>query len=130
MIKLIVLLIFVVLLTSCDPGFSVVMQNNSGVPKNIEVLPANKRKLDYVDSMDILDSSLRVKIPVVINRNKLSYSFMLEQGKKAILQQGIGGPDLDEIIVINKTDTILLKKDKRVIIKKHGISTSVKVELQ
>lgn len=130
MIKLIALLMFMVSLSSCDPGFAVVIQNKSGDVRHIEVLATNERKFDYLDSISIIDSPLRVNIPVLINRSKLSYSFPLEEGNEAVLQQGIGGPDLNERIVIDKTDTILLNKDKRVQIKKYGMSTSVKVELQ
>lgn len=119
--------------SSCDPGYVVILNNQSSKDKSIKVILNNVTKLKHIDSIPFIDSSdtfEKLKIPVLKDTNSNSYTFTLDKGKKAVLQQGIGGPDLDEKIIVDLFDTILLKTDKRVIKEKHGMSKSVTIFLQ
>jgi hypothetical protein len=130
MFRLSILLILLSLLYSCDPGYAVVLQNNSTKDRNIKVITTDGYKFTYRDSVSILDSIKRIEIPAFKNSNELSYTFTLESGKEAVLQQGIGGPDLTEKVVIENADTIHLDSDKRVHTKKYGMSTAVRVTIE
>ena len=130
MFKFLSILILLVTLSSCDPGFSVVLSNKSMKERNIKVITVNEQKLTYLDSISIVDSRAQFKIPVLRNKNERSYAFALQPGKEAILQGGIGGPDLREKVIVDGTDTILLKGDKRVHIKKHWLGTAVTIMIE
>ena len=131
--RLLSIFLILIALSSCDPGYSVILSNQSLTDKNITVKVTNMNKIQYLDSIAIIDSvngieRLMVRISKDTNAN--SYSFTLEKGKTAVLQQGIGGPDLSEKIIVDLRDTILLSGDRRVIQKREGISTLITVRLQ
>jgi len=133
MSRLIFTLVLLLLLSSCDPGFSVILSNQSSTSKNVKVIVTNKDKINYLDSIAIIDSlyiSERLMIAVSKDTNANSYSFILEKGKSAVLQQGIAGPDLTEKIITNFSDTISLSGDRRVIKERKGIGTLITVRLE
>ena len=131
--RLMPILFFLFVLSSCDPGHVVILSNQSLEDKNIKVIVTDKHKIHYLDSIAIIDSVNalgRLMIAISKDSNANSYSFTLEKRKNAVLQQGIGGPDLTEKIIVDFTDTISLIKDKRITTKKEGISTAMTVRLE
>ena len=132
MTRRISVLILLFFLSSCDPGHVVILSNQSLKDKEIRVIVADKRKIILLDSIAIIDSEnapKRFMIAPLKDSTTNSYFFTLHKGKCAILQQGIGSPDLTEKIIVDHSDTILLTNDKRIIKKKEGISTSITVQL-
>jgi hypothetical protein len=132
MTRLLAVLILLFILSSCDPGYVVVLSNQSLKDKDIRVIVADKRKIILLDSIAIIDSEnapKRFMLAPLKDATTNSYFFTLHKGKCAILQQGIGGPDLSEKIIIDHSDTILLSNYKRIIKKKQGLSTSITVKL-
>ena len=117
-------------LYSCDPGYMVVLDNKSQTDKHISVINVDQNKLLYTESIIITDTSgpdpflnTAPKQGVTIEKtSSVSYSFVLEKGREAILQDGLGGPDLREKIIVDHGDTISLTKDKRSVIKR-GLCT-------
>jgi len=68
---------------------------------------------------------------VVNNGRSSSYSFTLEKGKQVWLQHGTGFPDRSQKIVVNDSNTILLrKKEKRVAVKRSFMSTAVNIKVE
>lgn len=131
--RLVLFFSLLLILSSCDPGYVVILNNQSSKDKSIKVLLVNATKLEYMDSIPLIDSLgtlEKLKIPVCKASNSNSYTFILSKGKRAVLQQGIGGPDLREKVIVDLSDTILLNNDIRVKKEKHGISTSVTIMLQ
>ena len=120
----------VAFLCSCDPGHAVVISNHSTDSKHVAVVLTNKRRFQALDSITIVDSPNRYQISVLKDVSTHSYSFILEKGTDAILQQGIGAPDLSDKIIINNNDTIALDNKDKVRIQKQGISTLIKVDLE
>lgn len=130
MIRLFSSLLISFALASCDAGFSVIISNKSYNDRQIKIVEMNKYGLQFIDSMLVSDTSDRY-----FSSNKIesrtkdtsnnSYSFVLEKGKQALLQSGIGSPDSTQQVIIDYNDTILLKKDKRCVIKRKPWSTSV-----
>jgi len=126
------------MLYSCDPGYIVILSNKSPTDRHISVINVNQNRLLYTDSIFVTDTS--VLDPFLNTASKQatkiektssdSYSFVLEKGKEAILQNGLGGPDLREKIIVDRGDTILMKKDKRSVMKRKFMSTSVRVTIQ
>ena len=57
-------------------------------------------------------------IPVLKDTTNNSFSFILKENKSVIIENGMGWPDFKEKVILNENDTILLKTDKRVIVKK------------
>lgn len=130
LVKLVTITSFVFTLMSCDPGYSVVAANRSSGERKIEVVMTDTRRFHALESIFIIESPQGVKVSIDKNVNRLSYSFILEKGKDAIIQQGIGAPDFTENIIVENKDTFFLKNDSRVNIKKEGISTSVTIEIK
>lgn len=132
MTKAISFLFLLFLLSSCDPGYVVILRNQSIKDKNITVI--NDRRAQSTDSIALtgsLDKQGVAKITVFKDTNKNSYSFLLGKGKNAVLYQGIGGPDLSEKLVIDSSDTLALNGDKRVIITRQGMrGTTVDIKLE
>jgi hypothetical protein len=125
------------MLYSCDPGYIVVLDNKSQTDKYISVINVNQNKLLYTESIIITDTSgpdpflnTTPKQGVTIEKtSSASYSFVLEKGREAILQNGLGGPDLREKIIVDRGDTISLTKDKRSVIKRGFMYTAVKATI-
>jgi hypothetical protein len=115
---------------SCDPGYAVIASNRSTGERKVEVVMTDNRRFQAIDSIFIIDSPSGFKVPIKKDKSRLSYFFTLKRGKDAILQQGIGAPDLTEKVIVQSSDTIYLNNDKRVNIKKDGRSTSVTVEIK
>jgi len=140
MARLISLLSILICFASCDPGFSVVLSNNSQADKNITVLVNDKYPFRLRDSVLITDTLVSFFEPykshvtnIVTHPSQAgnAYSFQLEKGKKVLLQNGIGGPDLSQRIVVNNTDSISLsKKEKRVLIKRKFMYTTVNIKVE
>ncbi|HRN56801.1 MAG TPA: hypothetical protein PLL71_10135 [Agriterribacter sp.] len=133
MYRQVLLFSLLLIFSSCDPGYVVVLSNQSSKDKSIEVVLNKATNLKYKDSIpsiDSLGSFEKLKIPVSKDTKSNSYTFTLDKGKKAVLQQGIGRPDLDEKVIVDLTDTILLNIDTRIKIERHGISTSMAILLE
>jgi hypothetical protein len=127
-------------LTSCDPGFAVILNNNSDKERNVTVNNISRQELSNKDSMVIADTSSLDFFSDKIKRQKIllaskdtvnnSYSFTLEKGKRALLQGGVGWPNFSQIIVIDNQDTILLRKDKRTLTRKKFMYTLVSTTIE
>ena len=116
--------------SSCDPGYVVIFNNQSKMNINLEVCNDSSSRLNYIDSIRILDSLNPSEISTIAvpkNIRENSYSFDLGKGKSAMLQQGIGAPKLKEKIIVDHKDTIALSNDKRVVKEKSGISTRINI---
>jgi hypothetical protein len=114
----------------------VVLTNKSSNDKYVKVIDVNKERVQFMDSIFVADTSIgffsnqTVRQPRTIKKtSENSYSFTLEKGKEALLQNGIGGPDLNQKIIVDFNDTIFLKNDKRSVIKRKFMSTSVRVSV-
>jgi len=126
------------MLCSCDPGYSVILTNRSQVDRDVKVTAVNKDQLHLIDSISVADTSgegffsnMTAKQRLAVKKTSNdSYSFVLAGGKEALLQSGIGGPDLNQNIIIDINDTILLRHDRRSVIKRKFMYTSVKVILE
>ena len=122
MTRLFTLLFILFALSSCDPGYSVNLINQTDGDRNIKVIVTNEYKIKLMDSILIYEPPFPiVSVKIFKDLKQMSYTFILEKGKTAILQRGIGGPDLTEKIIIENTDTINMKSDKRVKIKKQNV---------
>ena len=127
-------------LTSCDPTFAVILNNNSNKERSVMVIPSHGESIFGKDSITIADTSrvsTRVdgvhlqNIPITKEALPYSYSFVLGTNKKALLQGGIGIPDRDQKIIIDQYDTIRLRHDKRTKIRKLlGKYTEVSITIQ
>ena len=124
-------MIFFVMLTllSCDPGYVVLISNRSNKEKSIKVIVSHANKVRSRDSIAIITHQKRVNFPVTKNEVEPSYFFLLGKGKEAIIDQGIGGPDFRERIVVDNEDTIALRNSRRVMIKRRWMSTSVEITI-
>lgn len=130
MLRLFFLLLLALSIASCDPGFSLVLRNRLPVDKQVRVFVNDKNKFNYIDSIPITDSFSNIKIPVEKSPTDFSYSFVLQKGKEAVIQSGLGGPDWTQKMVIGNRDTLVLKTDKRVQVSRKHWSTHVLIELK
>lgn len=126
------------MLCSCDPGYSVILSNKSQTARHIKVIDVNENKVLSTDSISVADTSDQEfftaaapkEIVKVEKTSSDSYTFILEKGKEALLQNGIGGPNLNEKIIVEESDTFWLNKDKRSVIKRKFMYTSVRVTIR
>ena len=126
------------MLYSCDPGYNVILSNKSQTARHIKVIDVNENKVLSTDSISVADTSDQefftgATPKEIVNVEKTSsdsYTFILEKGKEALLQNGIGGPNLNEKIIVEESDTIWLNKDKRSVIKRKFMYTSVRVTIR
>ncbi|SDC09577.1 hypothetical protein SAMN04487894_101318 [Niabella drilacis] len=102
--------------------YSVTARNDSSEDKQMDVLIADNNKLRYhPDSVRTLPNT-GPKIAIKKNYQDLSYSFLIPAKQQVIVDGGINGPSKQFAIIVNKTDSIYLKKkDKRVKIKRIGM---------
>lgn len=113
--KAIVILTVVILLTSCDPYHSLVVENRSAANKHIQVVLPRKEYFTPPDSVRLAKTTtqsqhgyeLLERIAVqdrdaAINR----YSFVLPSGRRALLEGGFGIRPITELIIINRADTV------------------------
>ena len=138
--RLLTLSFIILTLQSCDPGFAVILSNNSNKEKNVTVTKVPRQELLSKDSVIVVDTShldffsdkLSRQSITLTNKDTLnnSYSFVLKKGKRALLQGGMGGPDYNQKIVIDNSDTILLRHDKRTVIRKKFMYTFVSTKIQ
>ena len=125
-------------LYSCDPGYNVILSNKSKTDRHIKVIDVNENRVLSTDSLSIAHTSdqkyftdvTRKETVTVENTSSDSYAFILEKGKEVRLQGGIAWPNLKEKIIIDGSDTIMLTKDKRSVIKRGFMYTSVRVTIQ
>ena len=140
MLKFIVVFFISLFLISCDPGFAVVLSNNSNTTRVRKIIETNKYKVARIDSIRMADSSkntfferdIPIATPVIAKDTTANtYSFILEKGKKALIQHGMGGPDMSQKIIVATADTIAIqKKESRVKIKRRLMSTSVHITVE
>ena len=138
MTKILTLFFFILFLTSCDPGFGIVLTNESNRIRQVKVVKAKKNKLRYTDSIAIFynsgqyfyGDSLLKKTLIIKDTSENLYSFHLDKGNKALLEADVGFPNMSQKIIVDNIDTIFLKTDKRVKIKKKGFSTEVTVTIR
>ena len=129
--QLILFCCLLLVFSSCSPVYSIVLNNQSAIEKNIKVMVTDRKKLYNTDSVLISRLGKDRTIPLVKDSDNLSFSFLLQKGDDAIIQQGSGGPDMKEKIVIDNTDTIHLQQpDSRVTITKKSLSTSVVINIK
>lgn len=122
--------LFLIFCSSCDPGYVVILNNQSKNIISIEVSGNDSIRLNYKDSIRITDNINPTEINTIAikkNTSRDSYSFDLGKGKSVILQQGIGAPKLKEKIIVDHKDTIVLNNDRRVVREKNGISTQINI---
>ena len=88
--------------------------NHSSKDAYVEVFTVSE-KLRKIDSVEIIhDMSPNYRVRINKNEDLNSYSFILLKGHDAIIQNGTGTLDLSGKIVINKSDTIMLRNSNRV----------------
>jgi len=114
------LLLIPVLWQSCCPGHSVTLKNDSAEDKVITVRGHHYSSLDHKSWFKGVQFS---EIDSAAN----AYTFTLPKGKEVRVQGGVGGPDLDQQVIVNHNDTILLASDARAKIKKIPIYYFYKV---
>ena len=136
MTRFILLAFLLELLASCDPGFMVILTNKSSNDKYVKIIDVNKERVQFMDSISVADTSVGFfsnqtvrQARTVKKTSENSYTFTLEKGKEALLQNGIGRPDLNQKIIVDLNDTIFLNNDKRSVIKRKFMSTSVRVSV-
>ena len=110
---------------SCDPFHSLVVSNASKEDKRIQIVlpPEAYNAFPLRDSLLFESQDKKDNIPTKtvkrpVNQDSLtkSYSFVLPSNQNAILESGFGArPILNQKIIIDNTDTIIVKpKAKRV----------------
>ena len=139
MLQFIAIFFTLLSLISCDPGFSVVLSNNSNTTRTVKIVETNRNKVARTDSIPMANNSKNSffergtagMIPVISKDTTANtYLFVLEKGKKALIQFGMGGPDMSQKIVVANADTISIhKKEPRVKIKRRLLSTSVHINV-
>ena len=140
MLKLLTIFSLSLFLLSCDPGFAVVLRNNSNTSRTVKIIETNKNKVARIDSIPLanplkntfFERGTGAMIAVVSKDTAAgTYSFLLEKGNKALRQFGMGGPDMSQRIIVAPGDTIAIhKKEKRVNIKKRLLSTSIRINAE
>lgn len=126
-------------LISCDPGFSIVVSNNSNAGKKVKVINSDKYFLPDSNFLEIsnllkgdfyVSGSENARIPLLAKDTiEYSYSFFLDSGKTALLKAGTGGPDLSQRIITMDYDTIYFRKDQRVQLKKKFLFSTLKFHI-
>ena len=109
-------------LGACCAGHSLVLDNNSGQDQQVTVLerPTGYCARKGVVSITAADEKKFIKKNTqnidftLIDSSLHAYAFILPKGKKALLQNGIGFPDMDQVLILNHSDTISLRSDRRV----------------
>jgi len=98
-----------ILLSSCDPGFNVILQNDSGHPIDVKVVSEDSY-IKHYDSIDIattITSDFTKQGVIAITKFPDStYTFKLKESHTAEVDYGIGGPDKKLKIIINSKDTL------------------------
>jgi hypothetical protein len=89
------LLVIPFLLQSCCAGHSVTLNNTSGEDKLVTI--QSRRYATH------------------------PYSFTLPKGKNLVVDRGLGFPDMDQLVIVNNTDTIRMTGDDRTKIKARRI---------
>src|SRR5882762_1115098 len=115
MLRFIAIFFLSLFLISCDPGYSVVLNNNSNKDRTIKIAGTNWNKVARIDSIPIADTLKNTffvkgnfKMVPITSKDTVAntYSFILEKGQKALLQRGIGFPDRAQKIILDTADTI------------------------
>lgn len=104
------LLLFAVsLLLSCDPGFNIVVQNDSSHPVTVKVLNDNANVTRY-DSIHITNKITTDftghKAIAITKHSDNAYTFVLKESCSAQVDFGMGSPDYKQKIIINSKDTL------------------------
>jgi hypothetical protein len=121
-------------MAACDPGFGVHLTNNS--PADVRVQVIETRKEIFARLIPLMAAGNQgpyrdtVWSTIDSTGSGFVFGFVLKQGLGAILQRGIGGPNMQQKIVINEADTINLMTDKRVKRKRRWVSTFVSITVQ
>lgn len=98
-----------ILLSSCDPGFNVIVQNDSGRSIDVKVLSDNAYVIqrDSIDVTNAITSDFTKKEALAIKELPDSvYAFNLKESYSAEVDYGMGGPDYKMKIIINAKDTL------------------------
>ena len=134
------ILICTILVSSCDPGYAVILNNRSAEIKQVKVIKSSKHKYFRIPEKDSLQAmdfpisnpySQTIKEMIFISKDTINncFTLLLGNNKSVILEKGVGFADPNQKIVINKIDTIKLKDDKRAIFKKKRRSTIINIYL-
>ena len=131
--RLLLLLLSIAALASCDPGYNVIVINRSNNERRIKIIEANKYRLEGLDSIWLRDTSSNWDTGSARIMEKdtgsNSYSFLLPKGTIATIQAGNGWPDFRQKVILDGNDTILLNKDKRCAIRRRPMMTNVVVRI-
>lgn len=119
--KAIHILTALVLLTSCDPYHSLVVENRSAEDKHLQVALPRKAYFEPPDSVRLFKIAtqshhayeLMERIAVQDRDTAMNhYSFVLPSGRQALLEGGFGIRPITEWIIINGTDTVKVQERK------------------
>jgi hypothetical protein len=118
---------FILTLTACDPFHSLVVSNDSKQDKSIQIVMPD----EVYNSFGLRDSLLfesnekkgnvqtkTVKRPVTKDSLTKSYSFVLPSQQNAIIEFGLGARPIKQKIIIDNTDTVIVKPNSKRIKKK------------
>ncbi len=118
-------LTIIIIFCSCCAGHSVTLSNNSDKDRIVKIIEdgySTRPFKNYVETNDITRKNFSRKkaerIQFTSDSVGSSYSFLLGKGQKALIQSGLGFPDMNQKIVINNSDTISLRHDRRIKVKK------------
>lgn len=113
------------LLQSCCAGHSVTLKNNSGEDKIVTLRGHHYSTLSRKRYFQLKNVSGRqhgdrkpekvefLRIDSLAN----AYTFNLPKGKKVLVDGGLGFPDMGQQVIVNNSDTILMRGDERTRIK-------------
>ena len=101
-----------ILLSSCDPGFNVIVQNDSGRSMDVKVLSDNSyiTQHDSIDVVNAITSDFAKKEAIAITTlSEGVYTFNLKESSTAEVNYGRDAPNENFKIIINSKDTLTRK---------------------
>jgi len=112
------------LLTSCDFSYTLVINNSTGQTQHIKYIRPRHNQYPIDDTVKTWadttakyppEGALYTGIPIGKDITENSFSLSLDNGRSAMLEWGINSSiNPDAKVIVNGTDTIDLRNDKRV----------------
>lgn len=129
-LKILFKILPIALLFSCDPGYNVILQNNSGSEVNVDLIYSpdsyHKSMRDFFIYDSIVDNfgSEHYNNKIIVRCDSLTniYTFKLKNNSSAIVDYGRNSPRNNLQIIINKWDTLSYNKKSNYRIKGNFMS--------
>lgn len=131
LIKLSLFIAIAYTVSSCCHGYHVALHNYSDTAKSVTVTDFWQHYGRFKKVVMIADNPgvngftrhRQKELPVIVDSTKHSYSFILEKGKRAWLEGGLGGPHPNCKIIIDGRDTIpMVGGDVRTVVKDNWLT--------